>query len=109
MDKPATARTASPVRARASEPSIEVQFCIDEDLRRFVPQRVYAPAIIPPGFPVPRLGERVHLASSSVWVVTVVDHRWCAPDRLRIEVWLEPVGRDAREAPGVEDTVARLH
>lgn len=69
-----------------------VHLCVPDDQARHLPKLRHAPEALPPGAPVPRQGDVIFLGQHSAWCVSLVVHDWEAPDRVRIEVWLEHVG-----------------
>lgn len=88
-----TLRRATPPRLK-----IEAVLSFPDDQRVHLPDYRPAPDLLPPGSPIPRLGEFVYLSSTSAWMVWRGVHEWLSPTGLRIEVWLDWVGssRQAR-------------
>jgi hypothetical protein len=75
-----------------TEPTVTIHLCVPDDQERHLPKRRRAPPYLPPGVPLPRVGEVIYLSSTSAWGVELVVHEWRTPTELRIEVWLTHVG-----------------
>ncbi len=75
---------------------VERLLCVAGELRKYLPRRLRAPAVLPNNVPTPELGEHVYLTPSSPWIVAKVAHHWDTQVSLKIEVWLEP---DLGEVP----------
>src|SRR5437868_2551569 len=93
------------VEGRASrKPQVHVVYVIPEDQQPLAPKRRRAPAVME-DVPLPRVGEKVHLSSTSSWSVTDVVHEWRSPIHLVVQVFLSYLGgaHDTRE-PGFELT-----
>lgn len=88
----------------AAAPIIEVQLCVPGSEARFLPTRRLAPDFLPPQAPLPRVDDIVYLSRRSSWKVWLLIHRWLAPDRLRIEVWIEHVSLPSKLVQGFEVT-----
>lgn len=86
-------------RAAPNGTDVVVHLCIPEHQVRHLPKRRKAPQRLPAAAPLPRVGEVVYLSRSSAWGVALVVHEWEAPDRLRVEVWLEHVDSPRHQRP----------
>lgn len=78
---------------------VKVHLCIPEDQEKFLPKRRRAPAFLPSGVPMPRVGEVIYLSSRSAWAVSMVIHDWQDAGRLKVEVWLEFVSGSRHARP----------
>lgn len=87
-------QSAAPEARSHSDASLTVEaaYCFPESELGHVPDYSPAPKALPPGAPLPRVGDTVYLSSSSAWTTIAVVHEWLSPFDLRIEVWLEHVG-----------------
>lgn len=90
---------ASSPATKPSDAEVQIHLCIPDDQTRHLPKRRRAPAYLPTNVPLPRVGEVLYLSSSSAWAVAMVIHDWQAPNRLRIEVWLEHVSASRHARP----------
>lgn len=70
----------------------ETVLCVPDDQQGHLPEDRTAAQLLPPGAPIPRVGEVISLSSAGLWVVQLVIHEWQTPTSLRVEVWLEWVG-----------------
>lgn len=81
---------AQPMNKR-TPPQVHVVFTIPDDQAQFAPKRRRAPQLME-DIPLPRVGEKVHLSSTSSWSVTDVVHEWRSPIHLVVQVWLNYLG-----------------
>ena len=98
-DDTAETMASSPAAPSNGHFEMQVHLCIPEDQQRYLPKRRRAPAYLPKGAPMPRVGEVIYLSSSSAWAVAMVIHEWESPTRLRVEVWLEHVSASRHARP----------
>jgi hypothetical protein len=102
----APAWSFKPSRRLAAEGlRIQTALCVPDDQQGHIPEDRTAPDLLPPGAPIPHVGEVICLSSSSLWVVQLVIHQWQTPTALRVEVWIEWLGSSpATRSPTVPVT-----
>ena len=86
-------------RAMRRATAVQVQLCVPNDQEAHVPKRRRAPQFLPPNAPLPRIGEVIHLSSTSAWRVSLVLHEWHTPKDLHVQVWLDWIGPAHMQRP----------
>ncbi len=80
-------------RAETGRTRLEVHLCVPDEDAPLLPDYMPLGAMrLPPGAPIPRVGEILYLSSTSAWCVETVVHEPLSPTSIRVEVWLTRVG-----------------